>query len=175
MKTKQKLLALTEHKLIQDVQARWNSSFENDSEIQQLAIMSELSAPEIRKNVKDNVTDISNDDITQAEHAMTVLEPLKTVTTIMCSEQTPTVSLMYPMKALLLDSMNDTANDSGLIKEVKSAVRNDLQKRYDSDEMKEFLLVAAALDPGFKSLPRQMSGRLCIQTLRQRSSLHIFI
>ncbi|XP_069124886.1 E3 SUMO-protein ligase ZBED1-like isoform X2 [Argopecten irradians] len=120
---------------------------------QQAPIMATLTAPEIRKNVKDVVT-LSNEDITQAENVMKVLEPLKIVTTVMCSEKAPTVSLIYPMRAILLDSMNENAQDSGLIKEVKSAIGDDLKKRYSSDEMKEFLLIAAAIDPRFKSLPR---------------------
>lgn len=85
---------------------------------------------------------------------MKVLEPLKTVTNIMCAEHTPIVSLIYPMKAVILENMSESVHDSNLVRDVKQAIRNDLIKCYSEEDTADFLLLRAALDPRFKGLPR---------------------
>ena len=46
---------------------------------QETAIRAALTSQEVKKNIRDVVT-MSCDDLTDAEHIMKVLEPLKTVT-----------------------------------------------------------------------------------------------
>lgn len=155
LKSKQQQLSLPIHKLVQDVQTRWNSSYEMIQRYleQEPAIHAALSSPEIKKNIRDVVT-LSCDDISEAEHVLKVLEPLKTVTNIMCAEHSPTVSLIYPMKAVILENMAENVQDSNLVREVKQAIRENLSKRYTEEDTAEFLLLCAALDPRFKCLPR---------------------
>ena len=155
LKSKQVQLDLPQHKLVQDVQTRWNSSYDMIKRYleQEPAIHAALSSPDVKKNLKDVVT-LSCDDMSQAEHIMNVLEPLKTVTNIMCSERTPTVSLISPMKAIILETMVDKPDDSTMVKEVKRAVRNDLSNRYEESDINRFLLMASAMDPRFKCLPK---------------------
>ncbi|XP_056022020.1 E3 SUMO-protein ligase ZBED1-like [Ostrea edulis] len=155
LKAKQGQLSLTVHKLVQDVQTRWNSSFDMIQRYleQEPAIHAALSSPEVKKPIKDIVT-LSSNDISDAEQIMKVLEPLKTVTNIMCAEHTPTVSLIYPMKAVILENMSESVHDSNLVRDVKQAIRNDLIKRYSEEDTAEFLLMCAALDPRFMGLPR---------------------
>ncbi|KAJ8316092.1 hypothetical protein KUTeg_006106 [Tegillarca granosa] len=86
---------------------------------QQPAIISALSSPEVKRNVKDIVT-LTEEDINQAEQAMDVLKPLKTVTTIMCDEKCPTISMIIPMKYRIIDNLCENPVDSKLTKEVKS-------------------------------------------------------
>jgi hypothetical protein len=45
-----------------------------------------LLTKDIRKNARD-INTLSEDDITAAESVLKVIEPMKTVTTIMCSEK----------------------------------------------------------------------------------------
>lgn len=139
LKSKQQLLSLPIHKLVQDVQTRWNSSYEMIQRYleQEPAIHAALSSPEIKKNIRDVVT-LSCDDISEAEHVLKVLEPLKTVTNIMCAEHSPTVSLIFPMKAVILENMAENVQDSNLVREVKQAIRENLSKRYTEEDTAEF-------------------------------------
>ncbi|KAJ8319707.1 hypothetical protein KUTeg_002750 [Tegillarca granosa] len=84
---------------------------------------------------------------------MDVLKPLKTVTTIMCDEKCPTIAMIIPMKYRIIDNLCENPVDSKLTKEVKQVIRDDLNKRYSDSDVRDFLLLAAALDPRFKSLP----------------------
>lgn len=72
----------------------------------------------------------------------------------MCAEHTPTVSLIYPMKAVILENMAENVHDSNLLRDVKQAIRDDLSKRYTDEETEECLILCAALVPRFKELPR---------------------
>ena len=58
LKAKQQLLQLPQHRLVIDVQTRWNSSFDMVARNleQQAAVISTLMTKEVRKNVKDLVT-----------------------------------------------------------------------------------------------------------------------
>ncbi|KAL5006049.1 hypothetical protein ScPMuIL_017207 [Solemya velum] len=104
---------------------------------------------EIRKTEKDlNLTDR---DLTNVEDLVTVLKPLRTITTVLCDEQNPTISLIYPLKQQILSLMQVQGTDSTMIKNVQNAICNDIQKRYSDKE--EFLLMTSALDPRFRSLP----------------------
>lgn len=40
-----------------------------------------------------------------------------------------------------------------MVKEIKQAIHEDLGKRHSSEQEKQILHTAAALDPGFKGLP----------------------
>ena len=85
------MLQLPSHKLVQDVPTKWNSSqdmLERYLE-QQPAVFSALTDKSVKKNTKDIVT-LSDDDVKLAEDVVQVLEPLKTVTTLMSTEQMPT-------------------------------------------------------------------------------------
>ncbi|XP_042613353.1 E3 SUMO-protein ligase ZBED1-like [Cyprinus carpio] len=88
-----------------------------------------------------------------AEELIQVLTPLKTVTTLMSSETTPTISMILPLKEMILKSMSPGDQDSATVKEAKAAISNDLAKRYTDPNLHDYLQMATALDPRFKSLP----------------------
>lgn len=71
----------------------------------------------------------------------------------MSEESSPTVSLIPPVYAQLLQSMSDTIGDQPLIHDVKNAITTDLLKRYNSGAEKKILRTSSALDPRFKGLP----------------------
>ena len=48
----------------------------------------------------------------------------------MSQESTPTLSVIAPFRAKLLEKMQLTPSDPGMVKEIKSEVHQDLQKRY---------------------------------------------
>ncbi|MCI4394937.1 hypothetical protein PGIGA_G00174660 [Pangasianodon gigas] len=59
-----------------------------------------------------------------------LLAPVKTATTMMCEEEQPTVSVIAPLQARLLEQFTVTAEDSSVITEMKQAMAKDLEHRY---------------------------------------------
>ena len=60
-----------------------------------------------------------------------VLEPTKMVTTILCEEEQPTVSMIHPLKEMLLTFLEVREADATLVKSVKLAISSDLRERYN--------------------------------------------
>ncbi|XP_055068182.2 E3 SUMO-protein ligase ZBED1-like [Misgurnus anguillicaudatus] len=154
LKVKQQCLGLSNHKLITDVATRWNSAFDMIDRFleQQPAICATLLSPEVRKGESDLFT-LTDTDVTNAEDAVNALKPMKDATTLMSEEKNPTVSLIAPLNAQLIQNMADTTGDSPLVREIKNAIKTDLMKRYNSEAEKKVLYTASALDPRFKGMP----------------------
>ncbi|XP_059902138.1 E3 SUMO-protein ligase ZBED1-like [Gadus macrocephalus] len=106
LKTRQEMLKLPTHKLIHDVPTRWNSTYDMLERYleQQAAIYSALTDKTLKKNVKDIIT-LSDDDVRVAEEVLQVLKPLKTVTSLLSTETSPSVSMILPLKTRILQSM----------------------------------------------------------------------
>lgn len=156
---KQKCLGLKNHKLITDVATRWNSAYDMLERFleQQPAICAALLSPEVRKAQSDLCT-LNETDLSNAEDAVSTLKQMKDATTLMSEESNPTVSLIAPIIAQLLQNMTDTTGDSPIIHEIKNAIKTDLLKRYNSEAEKKILHTASALDPRFKGLPFLTEG-----------------
>nr|XP_023660006.1 zinc finger BED domain-containing protein 1-like [Paramormyrops kingsleyae] len=78
---------------------------------------------------------------------------MKDTTALMSEESNPTVSLIAPLNAQLLQNMSDTTGDSHIMRDIKNAIRTDLLKRYNSESEKRIFHAASALDPRFKGMP----------------------
>ncbi len=152
LKEKQRLLGIPEHKLKQDMITCWNSSFDMLERFleQQAAVCASLLDKKLRKPSND-VHNLNENDITVAEDMVELLAPVKTATTIMCEEERPTVSVIAPLQAKLLEHFTVTAKDSSVITEMKQAMAKDLEHRYV--DVRQVLYRASALDPRFKKLP----------------------
>lgn len=96
---------------------------------------------------------LTDDERKMAEQLIELLKPLKTVSTLMNSEITPTTSMILPLKEMILKSMAPGDEDSTAIKEAKEAIARNLEKRYTDPDLQKYLQKATALDPRFKSLP----------------------
>ena len=69
-------------------------------------------------------------EISSAERVMSVLKPIKTVTTILSGESFPTVSMIHPLKEMLLQQLRKVNNeDDKLVSDVKKAISQDLESR----------------------------------------------
>lgn len=79
------------------------------------------------------------------------MAPVKVVTTVMCEEEQPTISMIAPLRAKLQKHFEATDEDTALITEMKMAFKNDFEKRYT--DVLDFLHTASAIDPRFKTLP----------------------
>ncbi|XP_067285697.1 E3 SUMO-protein ligase ZBED1-like [Pseudorasbora parva] len=143
-------------KLITDVATRWNSAHDMMERFLQLqaAVHATLLSPALNVDESDIVT-LSRADLANVEEIVKTLKPVKDATVFMSEESSPTVSLIAPVYAQLLQSMSDTIGDQPLIRDVKNAIKTDLLKggRYNSEAEKKILHTSSALDPRFKGLP----------------------
>jgi hypothetical protein len=101
---KQELCKTPIYKLIKDVPTRWNSSYDMLERYleQQLPISAVLMN---MKNKEKDLPDLSDYDIKSATDLMNVLQPMKTITTMLCEEKIPTVSLIVPLQERIKISM----------------------------------------------------------------------
>ena len=76
---------------------------------------------------------------------------MKFATVVMEEEKTPILLAVAPVHAHLIQELQESPGDSNMIKEIKTAICQDLKKRY-LDEHRETLHVCAALDLWFKTL-----------------------
>ncbi|KAL7389832.1 hypothetical protein ABVT39_010551 [Epinephelus coioides] len=111
--------------------------------------MTEVAVSKVYTEICADLCTLTEADITAAEDVAQALKPLKKATLVMSQEGTPTLSVIAPLRARLLE-MQPAPNDSVMVKEMKSAVRQDLQKRYMG--LKDELSLASAVDPRFKAL-----------------------
>ncbi len=105
------MLQLPEHKLIQDVCTRWNRSYDMMDRFleQQPAVLAVLMSKDVRKTEKDLW--LSDTELSNAEDLVVILKPLKTITTVLCDEKHPTISLIYPLKEKILNLTEVAEND----------------------------------------------------------------
>ncbi|KAK3091045.1 hypothetical protein FSP39_016751 [Pinctada imbricata] len=82
---------------------------------------------------------------------MNTLKPMKTITTSLCTERIPTLSVIQPLQHSIKMLMSPKDDDKPVIKALKSAILNDLGGRYN--QQSNFLSKVSFLDPRFKSLP----------------------
>ena len=74
------------------------------------------------------------------------MKPMKIATVVMEEGKTRKLSAVAPVHSHLIQEHQESPGDSNMIKEIKTAIRQDLKKRY-LDEQRETLHVCAALDP----------------------------
>lgn len=65
---------------------------------------------------------LSEDDVANADSVLKILEPMKTVTTLLCSENSTTTFLIHPLKEMLLRQMKVRDDDCSLVKLIKTAI-----------------------------------------------------
>ncbi|KAK7878079.1 hypothetical protein WMY93_031275 [Mugilogobius chulae] len=138
LQEKQRLLGL--HKLKSDVATRWNSCYETLERFleQQPAICAALLSPEVRRcGSSTDISALNEADVTNAEEIAQALKPMRDATHIMSEESTPTLSVVAPLNAQMLNDTLPDCSDSPVIHEIKQAINRDLSKRYTKEQREE--------------------------------------
>lgn len=118
--------------LIMDVTTRWNSSFDKLKRYlqQQTAIEATLKVKDLKKKILRDKYTLFKDDVAAAQKVLEVFRPIKTFTTVLCHEKSPTVSFMHPLKEMLLGQLSRVADDDDLhVTAVKKAIHRNLELR----------------------------------------------
>lgn len=68
--------------------------------------------------------------LTNAEQVVQALKPML-VATNMRKEKSPTISVIAPLHAQLLNDTTSTIEDSSVVREIKTTIHHDLSKQYD--------------------------------------------
>ena len=98
LKRKAEGLASPQRKLIIDVCTRWNSAYDMVARFleMQVAVFATLRSKEVGKEKATDMKSFSDDDLIVVEDMIQLLKPLKDITTILCTEKTPTASMIMP-------------------------------------------------------------------------------
>lgn len=137
-----------------DITTRWNSTLDMlDCYLEQhAAVAAALTSPEIIQNAR-NIDTLDSCDLRDAEDLVKLLNHLKTATTVLCDQKSPTVSLIVPLTSMIEQSMTPSNGDSITMVDTKSAILCNILGRYSGDAH-NYLLESTALDPRFWTLPQ---------------------
>ena len=115
---------------------------------QQAAIAAVLIEGKVRHLMPDG-----NDWIV-IELLVDVLKPFQHATEVMSAVKYTTVSMVKPLLYKLVEkTLRADDSDASTAREVKKAIRNDLQERYQSAAVQRIMNIATYLDPRYKELP----------------------
>jgi len=153
---KQHQQKVAEHKLIQDVSTRWNSTYSMLERLleQRWPVMAVLSEPGTTHR-SDRDLDLTTAQWRTAEDIVSVLRPMITLTELLSQEVNASLSATLPMlvnmkrRHLLIRD-----DDSATVKAMKKKITEEIDKRWElTGSLENSLYIqAAVLDPRFKSL-----------------------
>ena len=157
---KQALLKLPKRKLIQDVDTRWNSTFDMIQSVleQQLPISAVLM--EGPSKLKD--MSLESKQIGLLESLVEVLMPLKEIAIQLSGSSYCTISIIAPtMHQLIHRHYQEDPNDTKFVADVKKAICKDLRSRYQEATVNQFLLISSVCDPRFCGISFIAPERKC--------------
>ncbi|XP_048853064.1 E3 SUMO-protein ligase ZBED1 [Brienomyrus brachyistius] len=94
---------------------------------------------------------VSGEDFRKAEEFVKVTKILYTSTLCVSAERSPTLGQILPILNKLQHHFTVNKEDSSFTKTIKDTLWNDLSKRYQDGNIRQFLEEGTALDPRFKS------------------------
>ncbi|XP_041947892.1 E3 SUMO-protein ligase ZBED1-like [Alosa sapidissima] len=153
LREKQRLLNLPEHNVILDVRTRWNSLYlmverfvEQFPAIQAACLDQRLRRPMER----DRLERLTESDFEKAEEFMKCMKVLYTSTLRVSSNKSPTCSQIIPILTKLKAHYSTSDDDNVFMAAIKEKVWGDLEKRYQDQDIQNFLQEATLMDPRFK-------------------------
>ena len=155
---KQTLLQINELNLIQDVDTRWNSTYDMlDRLLSQTApIHATFAETDIKR---DRSVLLTADEQANVEELLLVLKELKTGTTIVCDKKKTSISMILPVLVKLKKSLSASENDSNMVKAVKAAALQNLNTRYTDENLNLHLTICSLLDPRYKDMAFDQSTK----------------
>ena len=157
LKEKQRAMNIPEHKLIQDVNTRWNSSFFMLERLleQRWAIYGVLHDDRISKPDYKRL-DLKEEQWELISDLIVALRPLQVATTALCNENNVSISSIYPIvNGLLKKHLVISSDDNHAVKVFKEIVSTHLRKRFNPDSVniaEEPAALATALDPRYHQI-----------------------
>ena len=148
--TKQEALEKPKHKLLQEVDTRWNSTYDMIERVmeQQVPVCAAL----IEMKRMDLLP--KDTECRLLEEMLQVLKPFKDVTVQVSAEKYVTASAIRPLiHHLTQNALRVQDADSSVIKAMKREMAKNLESRYQEPIVKEMLDFACFVDPRFKSMP----------------------
>ncbi len=148
LREKQAALTLPQKALIHDVVTRWGSTYKMLERFisQQQAVCATLAAERGVWHLMPKDT-----DITVMEQLCQLLDPLSKFTDALCSETRVTLSAIKPvLDHITGDVLEENDEDPALTKQMKRAMREDLNNRY-TEKAKGVMQMACFIDPRFKT------------------------
>ncbi len=147
---KQDLLGIEKHKLLNDVDTRWNSTYDMVQRVleQQSPICSSL--------VDQKRLDLLPKDaeLHILEELVQVLKPFKEITVQVSAEAYVTSSAINPLLHHIINNiLKIQLDDSATIQKMKSEMKKNIQSRYKKDCIVDMLNTACFVDARFKSMP----------------------
>ena len=148
--TKQEALEKPKHKLLQEVDTRWNSTYDMIERVmeQQVPVCAAL----IEMKRMDLLP--KDTECRLLEEMLQVLKPFKDVTVQVSAEKYVTASAIRPLiHHLTQNALRVQDADLSVIKAMKREMAKNLESRYQEPIVKEMLDFACFVDPRFKSMP----------------------
>ncbi|KAL3971429.1 mitogen-activated protein kinase binding protein 1 [Sarotherodon galilaeus] len=181
LKQKQKQMGTAEHKLIQDVAVRWNSSYYMTERLleQRWPVVATLSDPKVTQRGKQYV-DLKSDQWILLDELKEVLKPYEQATNVLSGQFYVTVSVLPPLLKGLLKSTQNKSFDSAAVNSFQNCAEEEILYRWQPEvsafqaDGKNVSLIAAALNPRFRKLKfLSPEDALKLQVTAQREALDL--
>lgn len=158
LKAKQKQMGIPEHKLIQDVSVRGNSTYHMISRLleQRWSVTPTLSDPEVTQRAK-HFLDLKPEQWSLLEELEQALNPFEYVTVYLSGESYVTLSSLPALIKGLMKSTQNEAFDNIHVQAFQAAAAQGISTRWEvevayKDAAANTTVIAAALDPRFRRL-----------------------
>ena len=150
-------MGVPQNQLINDVPTRWNSTFDMFERLLQqlLPIYNVLHDARVTKPADARTLALTDAQWGIIENLVPVLKPLYIATRVMCSEEYPTVSGVYPIiYSIIKHHMAVSDTDTPSVRKFKDFIRNDMTARFKLNSESTFrstTMLATFLDPRYRS------------------------
>ncbi|XP_055522718.1 zinc finger BED domain-containing protein 4-like [Wyeomyia smithii] len=137
-------------KLKKDEPTRWTSSYQMLDSFIQLA--EEIGVVILRH---DNVPMLSGSDLSAAIEGRNILQPIMHVITELESEKKSLAEKVIPLLSMMKTVLESFNSKTECVKQLKSALLDQFNSRFQHIELVDGLAIATLLDPRFKALHLQ--------------------
>ena len=155
LKVRQTQMNITEKKLIQSCETRWNSTLYMLDRVNEMRwpVSAVLSDDQVTKR-SDRYLDLTNDQWLLSEELVKILVPFEVATTFLCAEEQPTISSTLPLVHSLVDGLKPKPADGPTIARFKETVANEMKRRWklDSLDTTSCMVLSAVMDPRFRPI-----------------------